>query len=203
MSARLSYVRYRFPQAQTYVHDACVLNRTLLLTTLTYACGRLLATRSRSVYNFANSSCSMLTDERPSSCNGGTEDVSVTLGGSTSASETVENSITAGFSLEGEGLGINAGTTFTHSSTTTSETSHSVTYQVPAGRQAVFVAGYAMESVTANVEMTYSTRQAGHFDWFVLNATLLRPIADNIVYNVYESACGEHVLTFMQRQDRY
>ena len=46
---------------------------------------------------------------------------------------------------------------------TDTTTSKEIQYQIPPGRQAVYVAGVAQKSQTGNVQVNYGSRQYGHF----------------------------------------
>ncbi|KAH9939355.1 uncharacterized protein BXZ73DRAFT_43795 [Epithele typhae] len=119
-------------------------------------------------------------------CGGGTDEVKVTLGGSTEVSQTVTVSANLGINVEGISVGGGISTT----DTSTETQSKTVEYSIPPGRQAVFVTGIDHRSQTGNVKVNYGDRQFDHFIWFTgTTITQLTP-TDDVVFDVYESACG-------------
>ncbi|KAG6817005.1 hypothetical protein H0H87_000901 [Tephrocybe sp. NHM501043] len=120
-------------------------------------------------------------------CAGGTTPTSVTLGGSTSVSETT--TVDMNFGISFEGISIGGGTST--SNTKTSETSKSVTYTVPPGRQAIYTAGYNFHSQTGNIQVNYGDRVNGHYIWFT-GATVTKLIPDGAPprFQVHETKCG-------------
>ena len=92
-------------------------------------------------------------------CGGGTEDITVTLGGSTTVTQTTTVNADLGVNVEGISIG---GGVSTSSSAATTESS-SVQFSIPPGKQAVYVAGVEHTSQTGNVQVNYGDRQFGHF----------------------------------------
>ncbi|KAH9850871.1 hypothetical protein C2E23DRAFT_733873 [Lenzites betulinus] len=120
-------------------------------------------------------------------CGGATDPVTVTLGGQQTVTQTTTVDANVGVSLEGVTIGGGAS-----SSTSTANTvSKTISYTVPPGRQAVFVAGTAQQSETGNVQVNYGSRQFGHFIWFTgATVTQLTPIPSDVEFDVHETACG-------------
>lgn len=83
----------------------------------------------------------------------------MTLGGQQTITETTTVDANIGVSLEGVTIGGGASS----SSSTANTVSKTISYTVPPGRQAVFVAGTAQQSQTGNVQVNYADRQFGHF----------------------------------------
>ncbi|KAI0668041.1 hypothetical protein C8Q78DRAFT_268572 [Trametes maxima] len=120
-------------------------------------------------------------------CGGATDPITVELGGSTEVSQTTSVSVDVGF--EAEGLSIGGGASEEDSKSTT--VSKTISYSIPPGRQAVYVAGTAQKSETGNVQVNYGSRQFGHFIWFTgATVTRLTPISSDVVFDVHESDCG-------------
>ncbi|KAI0643540.1 hypothetical protein C8Q79DRAFT_1012815 [Trametes meyenii] len=120
-------------------------------------------------------------------CGGATDPITVELGGSTEVSQTTSVNIDVGF--EAEGLSIGGGASEEDSKSTT--VSKTISYSIPPGRQAVYVAGTAQKSETGNVQVNYGSRQFGHFIWFTgATVTRLTPISSDVVFDVHESDCG-------------
>ncbi|EIW52213.1 uncharacterized protein TRAVEDRAFT_75286 [Trametes versicolor FP-101664 SS1] len=120
-------------------------------------------------------------------CGGATDPVTVTLGGQQTITETTTVDANIGVSLEGVTIGGGASS----SSSTANTVSKTISYTVPPGRQAVFVAGTAQQSQTGNVQVNYADRQFGHFIWFTgATVTQLTPITSDVEFDVHETACG-------------
>ena len=81
------------------------------------------------------------------------------LGGEQTLSQTTSVNANIGFSIEGIEIGGGAESSNTESTTV----SKSITYTIPAGRQAVYVAGTALRSETGNIQVNYGSRQHGHY----------------------------------------
>lgn len=81
------------------------------------------------------------------------------LGGEQAVEQTTSINANAGFSIEGIKIGGGAESASTESMTL----SKSITYTIPAGRQAVYVAGTALRSETGNIQVNYGSRQHGHY----------------------------------------
>ena len=94
----------------------------------------------------------------------------MTLGGSTTIGTTFTVDASIGFDIDGLSIGGGAST----STSTETTTSKEIQFQVPPGRQAVYVAGVAHTSQTGNVQVNYGSRQFGHF--IVRLATLPRSL---------------------------
>ncbi|KAI0824310.1 hypothetical protein BC628DRAFT_1410957 [Trametes gibbosa] len=120
-------------------------------------------------------------------CGGLTTDLTLTVGGETTVSSTTTVSADVGFEVEG--LSIGGGV---EESTEKSQTiSKEISITIQPGRQAVFVAGQNFNSQTGNVQVNYGSPQFQHFIWFTgATVTQLSPIADDVVFDVHESACG-------------
>ncbi|OSC97285.1 hypothetical protein PYCCODRAFT_1419817 [Trametes coccinea BRFM310] len=120
-------------------------------------------------------------------CGGGTDPVTVTLGGSTTI--TTSQTLDANIGVDVEGISIGGGASTTDSKATT--VSQQVSYSIPPGRQAVYVAGTNQQSQTGNVQVNYGDRQDGHFIWFTnAKVTILTPIPSDVEFDVHESDCG-------------
>ena len=74
-------------------------------------------------------------------------------------SQELTTSVNVGFSVDGLSIGGGASST----SGTSVTDSKTITYQIPPGRQAVYVAGIAYTSETGNVQVNYGSRVDGHF----------------------------------------
>jgi len=121
-------------------------------------------------------------------CAGGTGPTTVTLGGTTSVSKTT--SVNANFGISFEGITIGGGVD--SSETHTQETTKTISYQVPPGRQAVYTTAYTFHSQTGNVKVNYGNRINGHYIWFT-GTTVTKTTPDNNIpprYEVHESKCG-------------
>ena len=101
----------------------------------------------------------VLTHPISYSCGGATEDVSVSLGGSSTITQSVTASADVGFDLDGLTIGGGVETSTSKESTT----SQTITFSIPPGKQAVYVAGIAHTSETGHVQVNYGSRQFGHF----------------------------------------
>lgn len=121
-------------------------------------------------------------------CAGGTGPTTVTLGGSTTVSKTT--SVNANFGVSFEGISIGGG--IETSETESQETSKTIQYEVPPGRQAVYTAGYTFHSQTGNVQVNYGDRVEGHYIWFTgATVTQLTPDGNALPrFQVHESKCG-------------
>ncbi|KAI0744765.1 hypothetical protein C8Q76DRAFT_605781 [Earliella scabrosa] len=120
-------------------------------------------------------------------CGGASDDITVTLGGSETVSQTTTVNAEFGISLEGISVGGGASS----SETTSTTMSKSIEFSIPPGRQAVYVAGVAHKSETGNVQVNYGSRQKGHFIWFTgTTITKLTPDPEDVQFDVYESDCG-------------
>ena len=93
------------------------------------------------------------------SCGGATGPVTVQLGGQQTVSQSTTLNANIGVDIEGISIGGGASTTDETSTTVTK----SITYTIPPGRQAVYVAGTNQLSETGNVQVNYGDRQYGHF----------------------------------------
>lgn len=93
------------------------------------------------------------------SCGGATDTVSVMLGGEQTVTETTTVDANIGVDLEGITIGGGAES----SSSSSNTVSKTISYTVPPGRQAVYVAGTAQQSQTGNVQVNYADRQFDHF----------------------------------------
>ena len=93
------------------------------------------------------------------SCGGATDDITVTLGGSETVTETT--TINANFGIDFEGINIGGGASESTSTSTTM--SKAIEFSIPPGRQAVYVAGVRHKSETGNVQVNYGSKQKGHF----------------------------------------
>ncbi|KAG6853917.1 hypothetical protein C0991_012407 [Blastosporella zonata] len=121
-------------------------------------------------------------------CAGGTTPTSVTLGGSTSVTTTTTVDASVGISFEGLSIGGGVST----SNSNTKETTKSITYTVPPGRQAILTAGFKYHSQTGNVQINYGDRVNGHYIWFTnAKITRLTPVGGPPEYQIHESKCGE------------
>ncbi|KAG6840557.1 hypothetical protein C0991_005831 [Blastosporella zonata] len=120
---------------------------------------RRIVCQSSSILNFLQDR--QMSNERTDvpCCAGGTTPTSVTLGGSTSVSTTTSVNMNFGISFEGISIGGGMST----SNTKTTETTKSITYTVPPGRQAILTAGFKFHSQTGNVQVNYGNRVNGHF----------------------------------------
>ncbi|RPD60802.1 hypothetical protein L226DRAFT_459809 [Lentinus tigrinus ALCF2SS1-7] len=120
-------------------------------------------------------------------CGGSSEDITVTLGGETTVSQTT--TVNADFGIDFEGLSIGGGVSDEESTSQTE--SKQIQFSIPPGRQAVYVVGVAHSSVTGNVQVNYGSRVDGHFVWFTgTTITKLTPKGNDVQFDVHESACG-------------
>ncbi|KAH9939341.1 uncharacterized protein BXZ73DRAFT_43854 [Epithele typhae] len=119
-------------------------------------------------------------------CGGGTDAVSVSLGGETSVSQTVTADANVGIDIEG--ISIGGGVSTENGSTQTQ--SKTVTYSIPPGRQAVYVTGIDQTSQSGNVQVNFADRQFDHFQWTTGSTITQLTPTNNVVFDVYESACG-------------
>lgn len=94
------------------------------------------------------------------SCGGATEDITVELGGSQTVSQTTTVSTTAGITIP-DVLSIGGGVETSNSKEST--VSKTISFAIPSGKQAVFVAGTAYQSQTGNIQVNYGDRQFDHF----------------------------------------
>ena len=95
------------------------------------------------------------------SCGGDTEDISVMLGGSSTITQSVTSSANTSFNLDA--ITIGGGAETTSSKTTTTTTTKSLTFSIPPGKQAVYVAGVAYANETGVIQVNYGTPQFGHY----------------------------------------
>ncbi|KAI0742683.1 hypothetical protein C8Q80DRAFT_1356330 [Daedaleopsis nitida] len=133
-------------------------------------------------------------------CKGSTEPITVSLGGETTVSQTTE--INANFGIAAEGLSIGGGISESLGTSTTQ--SKTISFNIPPGRQAVYVVGVNHKSQTGNVQVNYGSRQMGHFVWFTgATITRLTPVHDDVQFDVFQSPCGtnpEDLRSFNGRQ---
>ena len=93
------------------------------------------------------------------SCGGGTQPVTITIGGS--------ETITTSFNLDADvgidigGIQIGGGISSSHSDSVT--TSQTTQYVVSPGRQVVQVAGIVYKNQTGNIQVNYGDRVFGHY----------------------------------------
>ncbi|RDB25712.1 hypothetical protein Hypma_006376 [Hypsizygus marmoreus] len=121
-------------------------------------------------------------------CAGGTGPTTVTIGGSTSVSSST--TVNAEFGVSFEGISVGGGIATTE--TTTQETSKSIEYEVPPGRQAVYTAGFTFHSQTGNIQVNYGDRVFDHYIWYT-GTTVTQLTPDNNAlprFQVHESKCG-------------
>ncbi|KAI0363797.1 hypothetical protein BV20DRAFT_84730 [Pilatotrama ljubarskyi] len=120
-------------------------------------------------------------------CDGGSDPITVTLGGSSTVSETTTLNADLGVDIEGIKIGGGA----SDSKTTSSTISKTVSFQVNPGRQAVYVAGTNFKSQTGNIQVNFGDRVDGHFIWFTgTTITQLTPDPSDVQFEVHETACG-------------
>ncbi|RPD56199.1 hypothetical protein L226DRAFT_523692 [Lentinus tigrinus ALCF2SS1-7] len=120
-------------------------------------------------------------------CGGATEDITVTLGGETTVSQTT--TVNADFGVSLEGISVGGGVSDSESTSTTE--SKTIEFSIPPGRQAVYVAGVAQTSETGNVQVNYGSKVDGHFIWFTgTTITKLTPKGNDVEFDVHESDCG-------------
>ncbi|KAI0755495.1 hypothetical protein C8Q74DRAFT_309634 [Fomes fomentarius] len=120
-------------------------------------------------------------------CGGATDDITVTLGGEQTVSETT--TINANFGIDFDGISIGGGVSETTETSTTM--SKSIEFSIPPGRQAVYVAGVLHKSETGRVQVNYGSKQRGHYIWFTgTTVTKLTPISDDVQFDVFETNCG-------------
>ncbi|OJT01647.1 hypothetical protein TRAPUB_7905 [Trametes pubescens] len=120
-------------------------------------------------------------------CGGGTEPVTLMVGGSTEVSQTTTVDANVGIAIDG--LSIGGGVS--DSSTTSSTVSKMISITIPPQRQAVFVGGQNFNSENGRVQVNFRDRQFGHFIWFPgTNITRLTPIDGDVEFDVHESDCG-------------
>ncbi len=83
----------------------------------------------------------------------------MTLGGTTTITQTTTLNANLGIDIEGITIGGGAEA----SSSTSTEQSKEVTYSIPPGRQAVYVSGTNHKSETGILQVNYADRQFDHF----------------------------------------
>ncbi|KAK7682067.1 hypothetical protein QCA50_015031 [Cerrena zonata] len=119
-------------------------------------------------------------------CGGGTQPVTITIGGSQTV--TTGYSVDANIGINIEGIQIGGGASSSQSTSIT--TSRSTMYVVSPGRQVVQVAGILHKSQTGNVQVNYGDRVAGHYIWYTgTEVTELTP-TDDVEYDTHETKCG-------------
>ncbi|OJT01646.1 hypothetical protein TRAPUB_7904 [Trametes pubescens] len=120
-------------------------------------------------------------------CGGGTDPITVTLGGEKTVSTTTTVDASVGFDIDGLTIGGGASTENSESSTMSKQ----VSFQIPPKRQAVFVAGQNNKAQNGRVQVNFGDRQFGHFIWFTsTNVTRLTPIDGDVEFDVHVSDCG-------------
>ncbi|KAI0671411.1 hypothetical protein C8Q78DRAFT_1069099 [Trametes maxima] len=120
-------------------------------------------------------------------CGNATGSISEMLGGSHTVTQTT--TVDASFGIELEGVTLGGGVSSSDEDSTT--LSRSITFDVPPGRQAVYVAGTLFKSVSGNVQVNYPDRQEGHFEWTTgAKVTQLTPVPDDVEFDVHETDCG-------------
>ncbi|KAJ7432363.1 hypothetical protein B0H11DRAFT_1940689 [Mycena galericulata] len=123
-------------------------------------------------------------------CDGGTDPLTVMLGGSTTVDTSTAVNADIGVDIEGISLGGGVSTTTDNSQTV----SQSQMFDVPAGRQAIMTIGVTFHSQTGNVQVNYGDQVNGHFIWFTgTTVTQLIPANAAVAIQVHESACGTDV----------
>ncbi|KAF8180344.1 hypothetical protein K438DRAFT_1725603 [Mycena galopus ATCC 62051] len=120
-------------------------------------------------------------------CDGGTDPVTVMLGGSSTADTSTTVNANIGVNIGDVSLGGGVSSTTDNSQTI----SQSQSFDVPPGRQAILTAGVTFTSQTGNVQVNYGDRVNGHFIYFTGSTmTQLTPTNAAIAYQVHESACS-------------
>ncbi|KAK7676960.1 hypothetical protein QCA50_020078 [Cerrena zonata] len=120
-------------------------------------------------------------------CGGGTQPITVTVGGSKTSS--VSYTASATFNLNIEGIDIGGGGFSTEESTQVT-TSNSTTYIVSPGRQVVQTIGVMHHSEAGNVQVNYGKRVSDHYIWFTSTRVTKLVPTDDVVFDTHETACG-------------
>ncbi|KAI0744796.1 hypothetical protein C8Q76DRAFT_13027 [Earliella scabrosa] len=120
-------------------------------------------------------------------CGGSEDEVTVTIGGEQTVSETTTLNANVAFSLGPVQIGGGISQSWTESTTV----SKSIEYAIRPGRQAVYVAGVVHSNETGIVQVNYGVRQYGHYIWFTQSTvTRLTPVREDIQYDVHVTDCG-------------
>ncbi|KAJ3928283.1 MAG: hypothetical protein NXY57DRAFT_535412 [Lentinula lateritia] len=119
-------------------------------------------------------------------CGGGTEPITVAIGGSSEVSSTTTANVNLGINF----AGINIGGGLSTGTTTTQTTSNTTTITIDPGRQIVQTVGVLSHSQSGNVQVNYGDRVDDHFIWFTgAVITQLTPTSD-LEFDTHETACG-------------
>ena len=102
------------------------------------------------------------------SCGGSEDEVTVTIGGEQTVSQTTTLNANVAFSLGPVQIGGGISQSWTESTTV----SKSIEYAIRPGRQAVYVAGVVHSNETGIVQVNYGDRQYGHYIVSTLAITL-------------------------------
>ncbi|KAI0744771.1 hypothetical protein C8Q76DRAFT_606937 [Earliella scabrosa] len=120
-------------------------------------------------------------------CDGGEDEVTVTIGGEHTVSGTTTLNANAAFTVGP----VQIGGGIVQSSTENTTVSRSIEYAIRPGKQAVYVAGVVHSNETGNIKVNYGDRQRGHYIWFTESTvTRLTPIREDIQYDLHVTECG-------------
>ncbi|KAK7007838.1 hypothetical protein R3P38DRAFT_3026372 [Favolaschia claudopus] len=125
-------------------------------------------------------------------CEGGTNPVSLTVGGES----TTETTTTASADLGIDFAGISIGGGIESEKSTSSTKSNSTSITVNPGRQAVMTMSVLAHSQSGNVQVNYGDRVDGHFIWFTGTVITQTIPTDEITFDVHETKCGTDPLDF-------
>ncbi|KAJ4476195.1 hypothetical protein J3R30DRAFT_3704731 [Lentinula aciculospora] len=119
-------------------------------------------------------------------CGGGTQPITVAIGGSSTVSSSTNANVDLGIDFEGIKIGGGLST----STATEQTTSNTTTITVEPGRQIVQTVGVLSHSQSGNVQVNYGSRVDDHFIWFTgAVITQLTPTSD-LEFDTHETACG-------------
>ncbi|KAI0829870.1 hypothetical protein BC628DRAFT_1078127 [Trametes gibbosa] len=125
-------------------------------------------------------------------CGGGSDGITVQLGGPSTLS--LSSSFTESTNVNLGGLGIGGGLADSLPLFVTIQ--QTMSYTLEPGRQAVLLAAVLHHSETGNVQANYGTRVFGHFVW-ITGGTLTRLIpTTDAMFFIHETACGTDATDF-------
>ncbi|KAJ7195673.1 hypothetical protein GGX14DRAFT_474661 [Mycena pura] len=119
-------------------------------------------------------------------CEGGTDPIMLTVGGSTTISSTTTANADVGVDLDGFSIGGGLSTASTSSTTQ----SNSTMITIPPGRQSVMTVSVLSHSQSGNVQVNYGDRVDDHFIWFTGAVITQVTPTNQLTFDVHETACG-------------
>ncbi|KAF5351391.1 hypothetical protein D9757_012625 [Collybiopsis confluens] len=118
-------------------------------------------------------------------CEGGTNPIQLTIGGSTTISSSTTADVDLGIDFDGISIGGGVST----DSGTEQTASNSTQITINPNRQVVQAVGVLSHSQSGNIQVNYGDRVDGHFIWFTdAVLTQLTPTSD-LEFDVHETAC--------------